>query len=179
MREVGRLIDPGKREEMKLTCSRQPGIFGLCLVTVLVFTLFGCGSQAASEPDNFRGVKWGAEVSSVNGLSQIASEGDLVFYERGDDNLQLDEIRLDQVIYGFHKGRFYMAMVYFPAAGFNRMQELLKRQLGEPARPDNTPSKLIWDGQNVSVLLSLGGKADMGRVVYMYKPIQLEVEIKK
>lgn len=162
---------------MKLPHLRQFGTLGICLAAVVVCTLFGCGSQAAGEPDNFRGVKWGAEVSSVPRLNQIAGEGDLIFYEKNDDQLQIDEIRLEQVIYGFHKGRFYIGMVYFPATGFERMQEIMTRKLGQPSKPDDTPSKLIWDSANVSVLLSLSEGS--GRMVYMYKPIQLEVEIKK
>jgi len=70
-------------------------------------------------------------------------------------------------------------MVYFPAVGFKRIEEMLTRQLGPPAKPDNTPSKLIWDGDSVSVLLSVGDNSDQGRLVYIYKPIQLEVELKK
>jgi hypothetical protein len=72
-----------------------------------------------------------------------------------------------------------MGMVYFPAAGFKRIEEMLTRQLGQPAKPDNTPSKLIWDGDSVSVLLTLGESSDQGRLVYIFKPIQLEVELKK
>ncbi len=164
---------------MKLPHFRQFGILGLSVFTVLIGALFGCGAPAASEPDSFRGLKWGTEVSYVSGLSQIANDGNLVFYEKSDDLLQMDGIRLDQVIYGFHKGRFYMGMIYFPAAGFSRMQEAMTRQLGQPAKPDDTPSKLLWDGVNVSVLLSLGDSSDVARLAYMYKPIQLEVELKK
>ena len=164
---------------MKLPHFRRLGTLGLCLLTVLVGTLLGCGSPAASEPDGFRGIKWKTEISSVSGLNQIANDGDLVFYEKSNDRLQMEEVKLDQVIYGFYKGRFYMGMIYFPAAGFNRMQEIMTRQLGRPAKPDNTPSKLLWDGADVSVLLSLGDSSGGGRLVYMYKPIQLEVELKK
>ena len=51
------------------------------------------------------------------------------------------------MIYGFHKGRFYIGMVYFPTVGFERMQEVMTRKLGQPSKPDNTPSKLIWDSE--------------------------------
>ncbi|MHC1729010.1 MAG: hypothetical protein AB9866_23945 [Syntrophobacteraceae bacterium] len=159
--------------------SGQLGIFGLCLLAVVAFTLLGCGSPAASEPDGFRGVKWGADFASLSGFSQIAKEGDLVFYEKQDDSLQIEEVRLEQVIYGFHKGRFYTAMVYFPSTGLTRVKEIMTRQFGAPATPDNTPSKALWDGSNVSVLLALSGNADSARLVYLYKPIQLEVEINR
>ena len=164
---------------MKPSHVRQLGVLGLCLATVLVCTFFGCCSPAASQPDDFRGIKWGAEVSSVSGLNQIADEGNLALYEKSGDLLQMDEVRLEQVVYGFYKNRFYMGMVYFPAAGFKRIEEMLTRQLGQPAKPDNTPSKLIWDGDSVSVLLTLGESSDQGRLVYIFKPIQLEVELKK
>jgi hypothetical protein len=149
------------------------------MCAVFIGALLGCGSPAAGDPDNFRGIKWGAEASSVSGFSQIANEGDLIFYEKGGDRLQLEEVKLDQVIYGFYKGRFYMGMIYFPATSFSRVQEIMTRQFGQPAKPDNTPSKLLWDGPEVSVLLALGDSSDVARIVYMYKPIQLEVELKK
>ncbi len=164
---------------MKPPHVRCLGILALCLASVLAFAFLGCGSQAASQPEDFRGLKWGAEASSVSGLSQIAGEGNLALYEKSDDPLQMGDVKLEQVIYGFYKGRFYMGMVYFPALGFKRMQETLTRQFGQPAKPDNTPSRLIWDGDDVSVLLTVGDSPDQGRLVYIYKPIQLEVELKK
>lgn len=164
---------------MKLPHVRQLGILGLCLASVFVCTFFGCGSPAASEPEEFRGVRWEAEATTVSGLNQIAGEGNLALYEKSDDRLQMGEVRLDQVIYGFYKGRFYMGMVYFPAVSFKRIEEMLTRQLGQPAKPDNTASRLIWNGDSVSVLLSVGDSSDQGRLVYIYNPIQLEVDLKK
>ena len=158
---------------------RQLGVFGLCMAAVLVCTFYGCGSPAAGEPDGFRGIKWGTPASSVSGLNQIADDGNLLLYEKSDDQLQMGEVRLDQIIYGFYKSRFYMGMIYFPSVGFKRIEEMMTRQLGQPVKPDNTPSKLVWDSDNVSVLLTLGEKSDQGRLVYLYKPIQLEVELKK
>jgi hypothetical protein len=159
--------------------SRHLGIYCCFLLAVLVFVLSGCGSPAAGEPDNFRGVKWGTDFSSLSGFNQIAQEGELTFYEKNNDPLQTEDIRLDQVIYGFYKGRFYTAMIYFSNAGFARMQEIMTRQLGTPSQPDKTPSKFIWDAPNVSVLLTSGDSDGSARLSYLYKPIQLEVELKK
>lgn len=165
---------------------RQLAAFGLCAAAFLMFSSLGCGSPAASEPDSFHSIKWGSQVSSISGLNQIADEGNIILYEKSDDlglagkgQLKMGEVSLEQVIYGFYKGRFYMGMVYFPAAGFKRIKEMLTREIGQPAKPDDTPSKLIWDGANVSVLLTLAENSEMGRLVYLYKPIQLEVELKK
>ncbi len=164
---------------MKPTHKRRLGVFGLWLAALLTCAVFGCNAPAASEPDGFRGIKWAAGAASVSMIDKIAGEGDLAFYAKNDDRLQMGEIKLDQVIYGFYKDRFYMGMAYFPAAGFQSMGEMLTTQLGQPVKPDNTSSKLIWDSDNVSVLLTLREDSDQARLVYLYKPIQLEVELKK
>ncbi|SPF48325.1 conserved exported hypothetical protein [Syntrophobacter sp. SbD1] len=165
---------------------RQLAAVGLCMAAFLMFSLLGCGSPAASEPEAFRSIKWGVQAASISGLNQIADDGNIILYEKGDDlglagkgQLKMGEVSLEQVIYGFYKGRFYMGMVYFPAVGFKRIEEMLTKEIGSPAKPDDTPSKLIWDSTNVSVLLTLGENSDQGRLVYLYKPIQLEVELKK
>lgn len=166
------------RDPQPATRKRHPAT--LFLAAALVFALLGCGgSPAAGEPDNFRDIKWGTEFSSLSGFNQIASEGELAFYQKANDSLQVEDIKLDQVIYGFHKGRFYTAMVYFPASGFSRMKEIMSRKLGEPTMPDKTPSKLVWDGSNVTVLLTTAEGSDSARLAYIFKPIQLEVELKK
>jgi hypothetical protein len=164
---------------MRSIASGHSGVYGLFILAVLVFTLFGCGSPASGEPDNFRGVKWGNDSSSLSGFNQIAQEGELTFFEKINDPLQIEDIHLDQIIYGFYKGRFYTAMIYFPNTGFTRMQEIMTKQLGPPVQPDKTPAKLIWDSPNVSVLLTSGNSEDSARLSYLYKPIQLEMEVKK
>jgi hypothetical protein len=164
---------------MKSINMRRLGVRGLWVAVFLACVGFGCGSPAAGEPDGFRGVKWSAGAASVPGIDQVAGEGDLLLYEKNDDQLQMGDVKLDRVIYGFYKDRFYMGMAYFPADGFEKVAGMLKNQLGQPAKPENTSPKLIWDGDNVSVLLTMGESPDQGRLVYLYKPIQLEVELKK
>ncbi len=154
--------------------------FRLFLAAALLLVFSGCGSPpAGAQPDNFRGMKWGTAFSTLSGFSQIAREGDLAFYEKASDPLRVDDLKVDQIIYGFHKGRFYTAMVYFPATGFARMKDILSHRLGEPVQPDQTPSKLVWDSSNVTVLLTLDSRPDSARLSYLYKPEQLEIELKK
>lgn len=160
--------------------NRQPAAFRFLAAIALAALLFGCsGSSASGEPDNFRNIKWGADVSSLSGSSRIAGEGDLAFYAKENDSLQVDGLNVDQVIYGFHKNRFYTAMIYFPGSSFNRMKEIMTAKLGEPGMPDKTPSKLVWDGSTVTVLLTSSGDSETARLAYLYKPVQLEIELKK
>ncbi len=161
---------------MKPTTIRL-AIFRLLAAAFLACAIFGCG-PSAHPPQNFRGVAWGAKTSSVPGLRQVAGNGDLALYEKTGEVLKMEDIKLDRVIYAFYKDRFYMGMAYFPSVGFMKMEAVLTDRLGKPSEVDKNPNDLIWDSENVSVLLTPAG-ANQTRLVYMYKPIQLEVELKK
>ncbi|MDA8306355.1 MAG: hypothetical protein M0Z81_05965 [Deltaproteobacteria bacterium] len=140
-------------------------------------TLYGC-SKPVHPPEGFRGIKWGAKTSSVPGLHQVAGKGDLQLYEKTGEVLTMGGIKLNRVIYAFYKDQFYMGMAYFSADDFMRMEAVLTERFGKPSEVDNNPNTLIWDSNNVSVLLTPEG-LHQTRLVYMYKPIQLEVELKK
>ncbi|MDR3569439.1 MAG: hypothetical protein P4L43_15550 [Syntrophobacteraceae bacterium] len=150
---------------------------GLFTAAFLACAIFGCGS-AAHEPKDFRGLKWGEKTSAVSGLHQVAGSGDLALYEKSGEVLKMGDIELDRVIYAFYKDSFYMGMAYFSSEGFMKMEAVLTEKLGKPSEVDNNPDNLIWDSDNVSVLLTPAGPGQT-RLVYMYKPTQLKVELKK
>jgi hypothetical protein len=77
--------------------------------------------QLAEKWDNFRGIKWGANVTSISGLvpvqisplSGVSLEMDWVgdvdsmrFYRREGEQLTIGMARLEQIIYGFYEGQF-------------------------------------------------------------------------
>jgi hypothetical protein len=149
------------------------------LSVILLAVLFGCSTSASKEPEGFRNVKWGSEIGTLSGFEQIAEEGNLRFFEKKGEELKFEDVRLEKVVYGFFQGRFYTAIVYFPAAAFGRVQEIVTGQLGQPAQPEGEKGKCLWDGEKVSVLLAPAAGSGEGRLSYLYKPIQLEVELKK
>ncbi|MGC9195461.1 MAG: hypothetical protein ACP5IL_08415 [Syntrophobacteraceae bacterium] len=153
--------------------------WAICGLSAAFFAcaIFGC-SSATHAPESFRGIKWGAKTSSVAGLSQVAVKGDLSLFEKSGDRLQLGDIKLTRVIYAFYKDQFYMGMAYFPSESFMKMEAVLTGKFGKPAEVDQNPNKLLWDSDYVSVVLTPAGPKQ-ARVVYMYKPIQLQVELKK
>jgi hypothetical protein len=161
---------------MRRTSTAFLRICGLA-VSLFVCAIFGCTS-ATHPPTSFLGIKWGAKTSSVAGLSQVAVKGDLTLYERSGDRLEMKDIKLTRVIYAFYKDQFYMGMVYFPSDSFMKMEAVLTGKFGKPAEVDKDPNRLLWDSDYVSVVLMPAGP-NQARLVYMYKPIQLQVELKK
>jgi hypothetical protein len=158
---------------------RTSTVLGLCGLSVVFFVcaIFGCTS-ATHAPASFRGIKWRAKTSSVAGLSKVAVQGDLTLYEKSGDRLEMKDIKLSRVIYAFYKDQFYMGMEYFPSESFMKMEAVLTGEFGKPAEIDKNPNKLLWDSDYVSVVLTPAGPKQ-ARLVYMYKPIELQVELKK
>jgi hypothetical protein len=162
---------------MKPTSARPFALLSLLAAAVVACALFGCGS-GVHEPQDFRGVKWGAKSASVPGLHRVAGNANLDLYEKSGEVLKMGDIKLNRVIYAFYKDGFYMGMAYFSSEDFMKMEAVLTAKLGKPSEVDNNPNNLIWDSDSVSVLLTPGGTGQT-RLVYMYKPTQLEVELKK
>ncbi|ABK18157.1 hypothetical protein Sfum_2477 [Syntrophobacter fumaroxidans MPOB] len=148
---------------------------GLALVAVYMLTL-----AAPSEPVDFRGVRWGSGIGDASGLTPLAEDGNLKSYEKKNEVLKLEDVNLDKVIYAFYKDRFYQGIAYFRSeADLPKLKQILTRLYGDPVQLEQSTNKFFWNGENVSLLLSYDAQSGTGRVAYLYKPIQLELEIKK
>ena len=147
-------------------------IMAVALAVIVYMTMY----DSANEPQSFRGIKWGGSLQDLSGLTLLAEDGDLKFYERADDRMKLGDIPLEKIIYGFHKGRFYNVMMYYSSAdNFARSKEVLSRQHGEPYQPAPSEKKLFWDADSLGVLLTFDDASNTGRVTYIYKPIENEM----
>jgi hypothetical protein len=135
-------------------------------------------SDSPKEPSDFRGVKWGSNIASLLDMKLLAEDGALKFYEKTNEQKKVGEVAVDQIIYGFHKDRFYTVMIYFHSPGeFARIRETLSGAFGNPAQVNEAEKKLFWNSEHINLLLNFDDAANAGRIIYLYKPIQLEVEV--
>jgi hypothetical protein len=65
-------------------------------------------SEFNGAPDlaGFRGMKWGANVSDFQGLVKLNDDPFVQRYSKKNDQLQIEGVGLESVIYNFYKGRF-------------------------------------------------------------------------
>jgi hypothetical protein len=71
---------------------------------------FGSGS----EPNGFRDIKWGAEISTLKDMTLVMSiDNDAKSYQRKNDVLKIDGAKLDYIHYEFWKGIFYLVDIAF------------------------------------------------------------------
>ena len=160
---------------------QEKRVVWVALAAVLVLML-GAGylllPGTTKEPTDFRGMKWGSNLRDLPELRLLAEEGDLKFFEKVNELTRVGDADVDKIIYGFYKNRFYNVMIYFSSLGdFNRLREAFAKELGPPFQPVESEPKCFWNGKQVNLLLSYDDVSATGRVIYLFKPIQLEIEV--
>jgi hypothetical protein len=135
-------------------------------------------SSSKKEPADFRGMKWGSNIRELQDMKLLAEEGDLKFFERTSDLTKIGDADVDKVVYGFYKDRFYNVMIYYrSSSNFSKIQEMFSREFGRPFQPNESEKKLFWNGEQVNLLLNFDEASNTGRITYLFKPIQLEIEV--
>jgi LysM repeat protein len=137
-------------------------------------------ADPARKPDQFRGIRWGAEVSSLSGLTLVDRDGDIIHYDRPGETKDLGGIPLRHVTYSFYKGQFYHADIgYEGENSFAAIQRSLEEKYGPPdAVREKTDAAghayevAVWDWPGY---VFIGNRHDKGsprgRIFYFYAPL--------
>ena len=152
-------------------------------VLAVVFSIFliGCfastRSKLRADPDGFRDIKWGTEISTLKDMERMeqdqSSNKDLVWYTRKGDLLAIGKARLESILYSFWMEDFEGVWIGFRGDEnfdtlkkelFDRFgkvlesEELIKKMDEEPGKE---PSSIrhaeefyAWWGKNTEMTLS-------------------------
>ena len=83
----------------------------LSILLLLIFTGSFAFTQpeafkSGTEPDGFRGIKWGESITALKDMHQVWDGGEKKFYERSGDSLEIGGAKLHRIVYTFWQGRF-------------------------------------------------------------------------
>lgn len=153
----------------------------LLQVTTLIFVLFLPLSIIAfqNEPNGFRGLEWGAELSSLKNIELIedGKSGNVVkVYRIKNDELMIGDAKLEYINYHEWKGKLYE--VWILAKGNINVENLLAacdKQFG-PVRAwdynDEYTSRLLhtWRGKTTTIILRRD--SDIGTLILRSREIE-------
>jgi len=108
-------------------------------ILAIVFSIFliGCfvstrSSKSPSEPDGFRSIKWGTEITTLKDMEKAeqdkSSKSDLVWCTRKGDTLAIGKAKLENISYSFWMGNFESVWIDFEG---DENFETLKKELFE------------------------------------------------
>jgi len=152
--------------------------------------LIGCFASARpskphSEPDGFRDIRWGTEISMLKDMEKVeqdkTSNTHLVWYTKKGDTLAIGKAKLENIFYSFWMGKFESVWIDFKGEEnfetlkkelFERFgkvlesEELMKRRHIEAGREPSTTKHAEefygWWGKNTDVVLSYSKDRHMG-----------------
>ena len=128
-----------------------------------------------NEPDAFRGIKWGTNISELNDMLVLESGKDTLYYTRRNDTMKIGDVDIDHISYGFYKSRLFVVLVeYNGHLNFTKLKAILIDQYGEPHQPNQLMEKYFWSGGTVDIFFDYDEKSKNGNIYYAFRPIQQE-----
>ena len=116
----------------------------IVLVLVLIVSFIGAtllfaqekeGFKSGSEPDGFRGIKWGTNVNEIKDLEYIQTMKDgRKIYTRIEDKMQIGNAQLDTIWYSFLDDKFYSVFVSTKKGHCNELNAAVVSTFGEGYR---------------------------------------------
>ena len=122
------------------------------------------GQEAAefkpgSEPDGFRGIKWGTEISTLKDMVFVmAIDKDVKRYERKRDELKIGKAKLDYIQYEFRKGKFYLVEIGFQGIeNLNNLKETMFEIFGKGGsmseKTERVSESYFWEGEKTDMIM--------------------------
>jgi len=132
---------------------------GLFLIESFVFSK-GLGDfKPGSEPDGFRGIKWGTEISTLKDMVFVmAIDKDVKRYERKRDELKMGKAKLDYIQYEFRKGKFYLVEIGFQGIeNLNNLKETMFEIYGKgrsmSEKTERMSESYFWEGEKTDMIM--------------------------
>jgi hypothetical protein len=173
-------------------------------ILVIVFSIFliGCfastrSSKLRSDPDGFRDIKWGTEISTLKDMEKVeqdkSSNSDLIWYTRKGDPLAIGKARLENIFYSFWMGDFEGVWIGFRGdENFEALKKELFERFGKVLESEELMKKMdreageepvtirhgeefyAWWGKNIEMTLSYSRDRHKGTLNITSKKISEE-----
>lgn len=191
---------PRERERVKLKIGSKRKLKSLAVFFSLFLigcSAFGKSSKSRPEPDGFRDIKWGMELSTLKDMERVEQDkspgSDLAWYARRGESLAIGKANLEAIFYSFWMGSFQGVWIDFRGDEnfaalkkelFERFgkvlesEELMKKTDQEAARETSTIRQseefYAWWGKEAEMTLSYSKDRHKGTLSIQSKRISEE-----
>lgn len=124
--------------------------------------------MVGSEPEDYNGIKWEAELSTLEGMKHTRTDphrGGIEFYVREGDTFTLENGKQKLVQYGFWKDKFYVAVVNTKGPEeFSALRDAVFKRFGVGAKPFTNREEYLWEGKNLVMSLNYDENSKFGEL---------------
>jgi len=127
--------------------------------------------KPGSEPDGFRGIKWGTKISTLKGMEYVRtdpSSGGIKVYIRKGDDLHIGSAKLERIEYGFWKGKFFdVYIITKGSTNFSGLADAVFEKFGMGFQPNKSEVSFMWIGDITQMTLEYNEVTKKG-ILHMY-----------
>jgi len=158
--------------------------FKILIVVSAFFSMYVTFSFAQvfkpdSEPDGFRGIKWGTDILNLSGMqySHTAKYGGVKYYLREGDELVIGRANLNKIEYRFWNGKLYSVEIFTKGfTNFEGLKEAVFEKFGASFKVTlNTTEGYTWDGKQTDMVLDYDSSSEKGSLFIYSKTLSQQV----
>jgi hypothetical protein len=147
----------------------------IAVFTVLFILTFGTISTAADLRDGFMTYKWGEDISRYGELEKLYGKKDISYYRNPEESYTIDDISIDNVIFGFYKDSLFAVYVTIDSLEtYDRVKLHMKLKYGLPntkTSAKNHQTALKWKYQDVTIKLKTDDIEGKMKLAFYYRPL--------
>ena len=143
--------------------------YNIAILAVSFILFLGSLSVAAELEEGFMKYKWGENVSQYEGLTKLYTKGDVSYYSHPGESYILDDISIDNVIFGFYKESLLAVYVGIDTLGiYERIKQHMQRKYGLPDTKTAARDQLTlkWKYKDVSIKLKIDESAGKMKLAF-------------
>jgi hypothetical protein len=109
-----------------------------------------------NEPEDFRGITWGASYEQhASELKLVRQDDDVFFYTRSPEKMMFGRAEVVKVAYRFFKGKFNVGVIQtYGSYNKRELRDALTSAYGQPVRLSKRQELDSWNGDAVQIVLS-------------------------
>lgn len=154
--------------------------YHIAFLSVFLIVTTGTLVMAAELQSGFMDYQWGESLYKYSGLKGLYTKGDVTYYSNPGESYTIDELTVDDVVYGFYQGSLFAVYIGIDAPEkYDRILLHLKLKYGFPDTKTSARDHLTtikWKYKDVTIKLKtdeLGGKMKLG---LYYRPIVADLK---
>lgn len=146
------------------------------IFVVMVFILSSSNALAnyPNEPDGFRGIKWGTDITDVKATMRLHEtetgiSAELVSYERVSDTLVIGNAQISSIRYTFWRGKFSHPVI--KTTGYTNWLEVKRALESTFGLAKQSNNYYFWLGDSTSILTQYDKNSNEGRISFFSEKI--------
>jgi len=146
----------------------------VAVVTISFLLFLATFSVAAELQDGFMGYKWGGNISQYESLTKLYAKGDVTYYSNPGESYTLDDISINDVVFGFYKERLFAVYVGIDTLDiYDRIKQHMNVKYGFPDHKTVGKEHLIlkWKYKGVAIKLKTDEMKGKMKLAFYYSPL--------